>query len=426
MLDKTLQFIKKYIPKKIFNFLSPAYHYVLSLFGAMYYRFPSKKIHVVAVTGTKGKSSTTEFISSIFEKAGKKTALLNTIRFKIGDKSQPNNRKMTIPGRFFVQRFLREAVKSGCNIAVLEVSSEAVKQFRHKWISLDGLIFTNISPEHIESHGSFENYLKAKLEIARLLERSSKKNRIVVANADDANGFKFLDIKVDESIPFRMKDAEPWETTDSGITFTFDEVKFISPLRGQFTIANALGAAQYARARGVATNIIKQGVESVSEIKGRVQFVKVNDKQNFDVVIDYAHTIDSLTKLYETFPNQKKICILGNTGGGRDKWKRSGMAEVADNFCDQIILTNEDPYDEDPQAIVNEMKSTITKKPCEIIMDRREAIRTALTKAGSGDVVLISGKGTDPYIMEADGKKTPWSDTVVAQEELTKILADSE
>jgi UDP-N-acetylmuramoyl-L-alanyl-D-glutamate--2,6-diaminopimelate ligase len=423
-LEKILDTGRAIIPKKLFRAAQPIYHYLLACGGALWYRFPSRRLTVIAVTGTKGKSSTTEMVNSILEKAGHKTALLNTIRFKIGENSRPNNRKMTIPGRFFVQKFLRQAVSAHCDNAVIEISSEAVKQFRHKWIDLDALIFTNISPEHIEAHGSFENYLKAKLKLARAIERSKKPNRIIVANADDPNGYKFLEARVENKVSFRMKDAEPWEANENGVTFTFSGIKIVSPLRGQFVISNALAGAQYAKARGIATDIIKRGIESIGEIKGRVQFIKALGGQNFDVVVDYAHTIDSLTKLYQTFLNQRKICVLGNTGGGRDKWKRKGMAEVADKFCDEIILTNEDPYDEDPLAIVEQMKKAIVRKNCLVIMDRREAIRAALGKAKTGDAVLISGKGSDPYIMEAHGKKTPWSDAEVAKEELEKILGN--
>jgi UDP-N-acetylmuramoyl-L-alanyl-D-glutamate--2,6-diaminopimelate ligase len=149
----------------------------------------------------------------------------------------------------------------------------------------------------------------------------------------------------------------------------------------------------------------------------------LSKKQDFEVVVDYAHTADSLQKLYSVFKDSRKIGVLGNTGGGRDTWKRPEMAKVANAECSYIILTNEDPYDEDPMKILNDMLPGITSTPYEIIMDRREAIHKAISLAKPGDTVLISGKGTDPYIMEAHGKKTPWSDYNVAQEELEKVLA---
>ena len=158
MVERLLRFIKKFIPKPLFTFGQPFYHRLLALAAAIVYRFPSRHLTVVAVTGTKGKSSVVEIVNALLEEAGFKTAVLGTVRFKIGDESTPNKYKMTMPGRFFVQSFLRRAVDAGCTHAVIEMTSEGAKQFRHKFIELDALIFTNLTPEHIESHGSFENY----------------------------------------------------------------------------------------------------------------------------------------------------------------------------------------------------------------------------------------------------------------------------
>ncbi|HYF29045.1 MAG TPA: cyanophycin synthetase, partial [Candidatus Paceibacterota bacterium] len=146
---------------------------------------------------------------------------------------------------------------------------------------------------------------------------------------------------------------------------------------------------------------------------------RIEEGQGFQAVVDYAHTPDSLAALYSAYPG-RKICVLGNTGGGRDTWKRPEMGRIADEACDEVILTNEDPYDEDPRAIVEAMAAGMKRAP-KIIMDRREAIGAALSLARPGDAVLITGKGTDPYIMEANGKKTPWSDAAVVREELKKL-----
>src|SRR3989304_5968882 len=180
--------IKKMIPKNLLDALRPIYHYILALTGAIIYRFPSRKINIVAVTGTKGKTSCVEIIGAILEEAGYEIALASTLRFKIGGESENNLFKMTMPGRFFLQKFLSRAVKGNCNYAVIEMTSEGAKQFRHKFISLDSLIFTNLAPEHIESHGSFEKYLEAKLRITKSLEKSSKSKKVIVANVDDEYG----------------------------------------------------------------------------------------------------------------------------------------------------------------------------------------------------------------------------------------------
>jgi UDP-N-acetylmuramyl tripeptide synthase len=198
-------------------------------------------------------------------------------------------------------------------------------------------------------------------------------------------------------------------------------------LAGIFNVSNALGAIACAKHFGIDMSLIKKGLESIEKVRGRVE--KIDMGQPFEVVVDYAHTPESLKAIYEVYAPtlrseqaHKLICVLGNTGGGRDKWKRPEMGKIADEYCSEIILTNEDPYDEDPMKILEEMKVRIKEKPCEIILDRREAIRTALSKAEEGSVVIITGKGTDPYIMEANGKKTPWDDASVVREELHRIM----
>lgn len=411
--------LKKIIPRSIFNFFQPAYHYGLALTGAILNGFPSRSLYVIGVTGTKGKSSTTEIISSILETAGHKTALTNTIRFKIGGKSEKNLYKMSMPGLFFMQNFLARAKKAGCTHVVLEMTSEGARQFRHKFIALDAFVFTNLSPEHIESHGSYENYKKAKMSIAKLVESSSKPNKIMVVNGDDTEAPHFLSLKVKNKILYSLQDAKPYSVQDKNTFFTFKGTEIRPQLIGLFNIYNALAGATLTHALGISLEHIKAGVEKIKSIDGRVQ--KIEAGQNFEVYVDYAHTTDSLEKLYQAFPNQRIIGVLGNTGGGRDTWKRPEMAKIAEKYCAEIVLTNEDPYDEDPEKIVNEMQAVISTKPCTVIMDRREAISYALTQAKARDVVLISGKGTDPYIMEAGGKKTPWSDADVAREELGKI-----
>jgi UDP-N-acetylmuramoyl-L-alanyl-D-glutamate--2,6-diaminopimelate ligase len=418
-MDTILRNIKKIIPKNVFAFFQPAYHYLWALAGALIYRFPSRYITVIGVTGTKGKSSTTEFLNTALEAGNKKTAMVNGIRFKVGEKSEPNRFKMTMPGRMFIQKKIREAVDAKCEYFILEITSEGAKQFRHKFIDLDALIFTNLSPEHIESHGSYENYRDAKLSIARALENSPKKNRAIIANADDKEGQKFLNINVEKKMPFSLRDVFPHRANANGFSFTLDGEKIFSSLPGEFNIYNALASALCAKHFGVSVKNIARGISGMQKIRGRME--KINEGQPFNVYVDYAHTADSLKQAYESLADLNLICILGSTGGGRDKWKRPEMGAVADAHCSHIILTNEDPYDEDPKKIIADVASGIKTKKPEIILDRREAIKKALSLAGAGDAVIITGKGTDPYIMEANGKKAPWDDAKITREELSKI-----
>ena len=501
-----LSILKKIIPKKIFRALQPAYHYLLALAGALVYRFPSRKILVIGVTGTKGKSTTTEMLYHIFKAAGYKVALQNTIHFIIGESERRNLFKMTMPGRFFIQKFLRDAVSGGSQVAILEMSSEGAKQYRHKFVDLDALIFTNLSPEHIESHGSYEKYVDAKLSIAReltnrgeqsstrkvwlskatrgLLEENSARpasskvsphfeqasgeegssvkkvwpnssstnsetrglfeesflpSPAIVANIDDREAEKFLALDIETKIPYSLKDATNVQSDNISSSFEIEGVPFHTSLPGVFNVYNMLGAIKCAEHFGVSLEDAKKGLESMQKVRGRME--KVDEGQGFEVVVDYAHTTESLKAIYSTYKDLHTICILGNTGGGRDKWKRPEMAKVADTYCSEIILTNEDPYDEDPMQIINDMKVGIESKPLEIILDRREAIRRAVERAShfakASDVagampdrprnnkksvaVLITGKGTDPYIMGPNGTKQKWDDAEVAREEVRKI-----
>lgn len=418
--------IKKLIPKKVRVFLTPFYHYFLSFLGAVIYRFPSNNIKVIAITGTKGKTSTAEIVNAILEEAGFKTALAGTLRFKIDKESVRNMYKMTMVGRFFLQRFLRKAVQANCDWAIIEMTSEGAKQYRHKFISLDALIFTNLSPEHIESHGSYEKYVEAKLQIAKALEISHKKGKVLVVNADDKESERFLAIKVSEKYSFSKEDALPYQERETGIFFTLGNTAIQSHLHGEFNLYNMLGAITFARTQKIPMKIVKLALERLKEIPGRRQVIT---HEPFEVIIDYAHTIDSLEHLYKSFKGKVLIAVLGNTGGGRDVWKRPGMALAADSYCEHIILTNEDPYDEDPKKIIDDMAKGMKKHTPEIILDRRKAIQKSFIQAieiqkekrDRKIAVLITGKGTDPYIMGPNGSKTIWDDATVAREELKKI-----
>ncbi|MBP6924381.1 MAG: UDP-N-acetylmuramyl-tripeptide synthetase [Candidatus Pacebacteria bacterium] len=423
-MDNVLHHIKKFLPTSVFHFFQPHYHFALAWWGAVKYKHPSQKITVIAITGTKGKSTTTELIAQILRGSGKKVASLSTIQFVIGDHAERNMFKMTTPGRLFVQKFLREAVDAGCTHAVLEMSSEGARQFRHKFIDFDALVFTNLSPEHIESHGSFEKYKTAKLSIAQALVDSPKRPRVIVANVDDPHGDDFLNFKIEKPIPYGLANLSLHTLHKDSVSLVLDGVTVRVPIVGLFNVYNTLAALKVAQAFGVSVETASEALRTMKPIAGRVeQFESSKDaSKQVTAVVDYAHTVDSLEQLYRAFPDRPKVCVLGNTGGGRDTWKRPEMAAVAEKYCDHIILTNEDPYDENPEKIINEMVRGLSNtEKLTVIMDRKEAIRKALELAPEGGYVLVSGKGTDPYIMEAHGKKTPWSDAEVVKELLAEL-----
>jgi len=399
------ELIKKILPKFVLSF----YHFILALLGALIYGFPSKKLILIGVTGTNGKTTTTEMIASIFEKAGKKIALLNSLRFKIGEKKEINKLRMTMPGRFFIQRFLKKAVKEGCQYAILEVTSEGIKQHRHRFLDFKVAVFTNLAPEHIEAHGSFEKYREAK---GKLFQATKE---IHVINVEDKNAEYFLKFSAKKKITYGLKKGD----------VNLGNAKVNLKIPGEFNLYNALAAISVAISQGIDKNFAIKALEEFKGVPGRMEEVI---SKPFRVIVDYAFTPNALEKVYQTLrntqyaiPNTRLICVLGACGGGRDKWKRPVLGEIAAKYCDEVIVTNEDPYDEDPWQIIEQVASG-AKRKARKILDRREAIREALKLAKEGDVVVITGKGAEPSIVEK-GKKIPWDDRKVVREEFEKLFS---
>ncbi|OGZ77905.1 MAG: hypothetical protein A2256_01680, partial [Candidatus Staskawiczbacteria bacterium RIFOXYA2_FULL_32_7] len=394
--------------------------YKLALLGALIYGFPSRKLIIIGVTGTSGKSTTVDLITKILERSGEKVASISTIRFKIANKEWKNNLKMTMPGRFKIQKFLRQAVNAGCKYVVLEVASEGVKQSRHKFIKFDSAVFTNLSPEHIESHGGFEKYRKAKLKFFKAV-----KNKHFI-NIDDENAKYFIEIKAKEIIKFSLGDVKNLKVDESGSSFQLQDTKFQIQLMGQFNVYNALCAICVANSYGVSLDVCKDALEKAKGIEGRMEVVVKNP---FTVIVDYAHTPEQLENVYKTLNprpltlDPKLICVLGSCGGGRDKWKRPVLGELASKYCNEIIVTNEDPYDENPEQIIDKVIMGITNHKSQItnykkILDRKEAIKTALKLAKVNDTVIITGKGSEPLMCLANGKKIAWSDKEIVKQEM--------
>ena len=406
--------MKRIIRKLIPHFLLDWYHYLLAFAGAVFCGFPSKKLTVIGVTGTDGKSTTVNLISKVLESSGEKVAVVSSISFKIGDKEIPNKLKMTMPGRFTIQKFLKQAIKEKCKYFVLEVSSEGIKQYRHKFIDFDIAVFTNLSPEHIESHKGFENYKKTK---GKLFKETKE---IHIINIDDENAQYFLQFPAKKKYTYGMEKGD----------INFKNNPFDLKLIGDFNIYNALAAMCVGVSQDIDIKTIKSALENAEGIPGRMELVI---KEPFKVIVDYAVTPNAFEKVYKILKPKagKMICVFGACGGGRDKWKRPVLGGIAVKYCDEIILTNEDPYDENPQQIIEQIitgienisinqqnphKSAVLK-----ILDRREAIKKALILAKSGDMVIITGKGCEPWMCVAGGKKIAWDDRQIIREEFKNL-----
>jgi len=402
-----------------------AYHFLWSRVGAWWHDFPSAKIFVIGITGTKGKTTTLELLNAILEAGGKRTALLGSYRVKVGEESGKNALGNSMPGRGYIQKFLKRAVDAGCKYALIEVTSQGVVAHRHRFINWNVGAITNLAPEHIESHGSFENYRAAKLSFLRYV---LKKGGTVFLNRDDEH-FEFF------------KDALPGEKT---MTYGKDDewirknLPKASPMRSQhgetpkkflmsdFNKENVALAVAVALEIGIPGKMIADAIMNFAGVPGRMEFVRSGE---LTAIVDYAHTPDSLEAAYRAaqpeptsnYPAPRLFCILGSVGAtgdkrtGRDTWKRPEMGKIAAHYCDKIFLANEDPYNEDPENILREIGAGISSVPhprpdVVKVLDRHEAIRQAVMEMKEGDVVIGTGKGSEDWMHMAGDKKIPWNE----------------
>jgi len=383
------------------------YHFLLAFFGAVIYHFPGRKMVIIGITGTKGKTTVTEIINAILEKAEKKTALLSSLRIKIARHSEKNLLGNSMPGHFFVQNFLQRAERERCTHAIIEVTSQGVVFSRHRFIKWGIAGLTNLAPEHIESHGSFEKYRNAKLSFLKLAERSGAS---IFLNIKDKH-YDFFSKKIKE------KNIKTFSRA------LFDKHPVINPLiKGDFYKDNMAISLEIARFLGISDEVSYEAFSDFKGVSGRMDFVQ---KTPFVVIVDYAHTPDSLESIYITAKTEymKKnghlIGVFGSAGGGRDKWKRPAMGKVASEHCSFIILTDEDPYEESPENILKEIRSGISTNFSQDhiyeIIDRKEAIKKAISLAKEGDVIVFSGKGSESFIHIKDKKKIPWNEREIVR-----------
>ncbi len=417
------------------NPLLHLYYKLIAILAAIRYGFPAQRLRVIAITGTKGKSTVTHITAKILESAGLKVGVASTIGFQVGNLKWINDTKQSTQGRFRLQKLLRMMVDDHCDVAILEVTSHALVQARLWGVNYDTAVLTNIQNDHLEYHGSFENYMHAKGLLFKILGDSERKHgieKVAVLPIEDDQYPYFAQFPKDRELAFGISKgflhAEDMKYSAVGCTFTIrvpngsETIDFKLP--GEFNVRNALAAAGAAISCGVNLKSIKKGLEQEFVIPGRLERIDVG--QPFTVLVDYAHTEESLERVLELFKpltKRKLWLVFGCTGGGRDAGKRPLMGAIADKYADMIVVTDDDSYTEDRMTIINNVCEGIKRKESEglwKIRDRREAIRLALTMAREGDTVIIAGKGCEP-IQIIDGKKIEWDDRKVARE----ILSDA-
>lgn len=427
--------IKKIIPASWLSF----YHKTMAILAAIYFRHPSEKMVVIGVTGTKGKSTTVNLIWHVLHEAGYKAGLTATTNFRIHDKEWVNEKKMTMVGRFQLQKLLADMVKEECRYAIVETSSEGIKQWRHYGINYDIAIFLNLSPEHIESHGGYDNYKKAKGELFKSLALSKKVivgkeiKKIIITNFDDKEAGYFLGFPADEKITYGTRknsdiNATEIKNSEQGISCKInEETDFTLKQIGAFNIYNALPAIAVGTCLGFSLSDMSKYLKKFKGMPGRMELI--NEGQPYKVVVDYAYEPKCLELVLKTIQdlyidkelNNKIIAVSGPTGGGRDRWRRPVMGEILSKYCAYAVITTDDPYDDDPSQIADEMIKGIKKIEYFKIIDRREAIKKAFSLAKRNDVVLLAGKGSDPVMAVARGKKIVWDDRNVARELLKAV-----
>lgn len=447
MLYAAKKILKKIVPRQVFS----CYHWCLAIAGAFLYGFPSRQMHVIGITGTTGKSTTALMLARILEEAGLQVGMASTIFFKVGQQEKLNDKKMTMIGRLQLQKLLRQMARAKCDVAIVETTSEGVAQYRHAGINYDTVLFTNLSPEHIDSHGSFENYKAAKGKLFSHLSRRRKKKSLPktsVINVDDEHAKYFLSFKTDRTYGFTTKDknecelvsgqcrnvvAEDLKTKSGSLggystSFKVGNIKFFLPLLGEHNVHNAIAATATALSAGVDLAHAQEALAKLNNIPGRLE--RIEEGQKFGVIVDYAFEPKALESLYSTVLGTKEkpqhiIHVAGQTGGGRDVARRATTGALVAKHADFFVVTDEDPYDEDPLEIMKAVaKGAIDggmKKNENLFIepDRREAIKKAFSLAKEGDLVLITGKGSE-QAMVVRGKLYPWDDRQVAREELQK------
>ncbi|MDA0208186.1 MAG: UDP-N-acetylmuramoyl-L-alanyl-D-glutamate--2,6-diaminopimelate ligase [bacterium] len=422
--------IKQIIPQPILQ----VYHYVLAVFAMICYGFPSRKLIIIGVTGTNGKSSTVQFMAQLLEALGERVGYTTTAGFCIAGEDIENRMKMTMPGRFVLQRLLRKMVNNGCRYAIIETSSQGLAQFRHIGINYDVAVFTNLTPEHIEAHGGFEHYKKAKGKLFRHLTKRPHKTiggkripKIIFVNKDDEYSDYFANFKADEVFRYSLNGkgdvaAKQINERKTGITVTLDEQKIDIPLAANFQQKNAFAALSTLYGMGFPISKLARASEQLHAIEGRFQLIE--NPHDIYVIVDYAYEPYALQALYEStakFNPKRIIGVHGSAGGGRDVARRAIIGRLAAEQEDIVIVTNEDPYDENPRTIIEavakgaEQGGKVEGEDLFLIDDRKQAIQYAISIAKSGDAVLITGKGSEPVMAVAGGEKIAWSDITVAK-----------
>lgn len=398
----------------------------MALISAHFFGYPSNKLNVIGITGTNGKSTVAFITHKILKSFGEKTGLLGTIFYDISDEIIKAER--TTPESADIQRYMRQVLEKGGDFFIMEVSSASICEKRILEIKFNEAVFTNLSHEHLEYHGTFENYKNAKLTFFKI---AATKDATAVINIDDrySKDFinTFLQYKGQKLITYGIESenndslhftAENISSSISGSTFTIrwkeNSIQAKTHLVGKHNVYNILAAFAVIFSYGYSPVDIIRAIEKITSIPGRLERI---EKKGVNIFIDYAHTPEALKQVVKTLRElgKERLIVVFGAGGDRDVEKRPLMGTVASKYADFIILTSDNPRSEDPEKIVQDIAKGIKGEHYIIEIDREKAIRKAFESSKPGDIILIAGKGHEEY-QEIAGKKVHFSDREVVLE----------
>lgn len=406
--------VKKIVPVGLFKKIEPYGHLGEAVLMQTKAGFPGRDLKVIGVTGTDGKTSTSTIITQMLRHSGYKVAMMTTISVDYGDGrgERPNPSRLTTLGAAALTRQLAKIKKAGVEWLVLEVTSQALAQYRTWGVPLSIGVMTNVNHEHLDYHGTFERYRDAKKRLFTLVGKNKKGLQVGIANADDPSG-KLFAAEVAEPLLYGIKNGDLRATdiklTPEGSTYkakianTVYEIECHLP--GSFNVYNSLAAVAVGQAIGLDKTAIEQGIASLQAVEGRM--TRVDEGQDFTVIVDYAHTPESFEKIfYEVKPLVKgRLWVVFGSAGRRDEAKRQAQGRVAGKYCDMVVVTEEDDRDMDGQAILDQIASgaeqsgLVKDKNLFLIHEREEAVQYAIEHANTGDVVLLLGKGHEKSIL---------------------------
>ncbi len=418
--------LKSLFPQQLKN----SYHLLKAIFANIRFGFPSRKLKVIGITGTNGKTTTTQMITKILEEAGKKVAMASTINFRINGQEEINRTKFTTLSAYSVQKFIKRALEAGSEYLVLETSSHALDQHRVWGIKYACAVITNVTREHLDYHKTMENYREAKKRMFAGVETA-------IVNLDMENPEQYLNNTAAKKIGYTLKTLENPEVNELivaknlelGIVESKFEVNgqnYFFKLIGDFNVENALAAIAVGINEGISSEVISRALSKIEGVPGRLE--KIPNDKNLNIIVDFALTPDALDRLYKLIKkvniNNGKIVAVFGSCGERDRGKRPIMGEIVSKYADCIVLTNDEPYHEDPQQIIEEIAAGIKNKEegnnYWKIEDRRQAIRKALEISKPNDIVLVTGMGAEDTMAIGD-ERIPWNDRQVILEELENL-----